>query len=389
MGRSPRQSHRIPKLVNGRGTIPIDVTYKGVGRIRVSSGTTDDQTYLELRQMMDSLYNHGNLGTLEAIRSKSVEPLVVLYQTRTKGIGTSVTVNLDKPILESIYDWLDSSPSLKESTKKSYRGQIKSFESVVSSTDSMTVLVDRLKTFRKLKQKEKFHETFNKTKAVLMSYVWEEYGRTSQLYFEVSGVESLKRNRQHDQYGLEVSDVVQLTDGAPETVYEMVWSMCFTGMRPYEYLETNQVTWKADKVKDPISNQVTESTYIHKPNPGHGNKGGSRHTLNPFPTELVKPRIQYRQFNRYIKDLQTKLGRNISQTTFRHTFVHWCQLAGIPDTRIEVYQGYKHKGTLGIYKGYKDHAYMTEDNELLRNYISKWKAVKVNPLASKFFETKS
>jgi len=60
-------------------------------------------------------------------------------------------------------------------------------------------------------------------------------------------------------------------------------------------------------------------------------------------------------------------------------------LAGIPDTRVEVYQGYKHKGTLGIYKGYKEHAYMEEDNKALREYILRWKTVKVNPLAAEFF----
>ncbi|MEN9790478.1 MAG: hypothetical protein RLZZ63_136, partial [Gemmatimonadota bacterium] len=82
MGRPPSPRFLIPKLVNGRGTIPIDVTYKGVGRIRVSSGTTDDQTYIEIRQMMDDLYNHGNLTTLKSLQSKSVRPLVVLSQTK-------------------------------------------------------------------------------------------------------------------------------------------------------------------------------------------------------------------------------------------------------------------------------------------------------------------
>jgi len=385
MGRPPRQKYLIPSLVNGRGRIPIDVTYKGVGRIRVSSGTTDDQTYLEIRQMLDDLYNVGNLSTLKAIQSKSVQPLIVLNQTKNKGIKTTVTANLDRPILQTIYNWIESTSTLKASTKKSYSGQISSFASVVSSTDTFAVLVDRLKSFRRLKQREHFHETFNKTKAVIMSCVYEEYGRTSQLYFEVSGIDNLKRTKQKTQYGLEVTDVVQLTTDAPEIVYDMVWSMCCTGMRPYEYMEREGVTWGSESVKDPISGRMTLSTYIHKPNPGHGNKGGSRHTLNPFPDELAKPRIQYRQFNRYIKTLQKTIGRDISQTTFRHTFVHWCQLAGIPDTRIEVYQGYKHKGTLGIYKGYKEHAYMEEDNKALREYILKWKTVKVNPLAAEFF----
>lgn len=57
----------------------------------------------------------------------------------------------------------------------------------------------------------------------------------------------------------------------------------------------------------------------------------------------------------------------------------------IPNERISVYQGYKHKGTLGIYMGYKEHAYMDEDNERLRNYILKNKSVKVNPNAKVWF----
>jgi len=385
MGRPSNPRFLIPQLVNGRGTIPIDVSYKGVGRIRLSSGTTDDQTYIEIRQMMDDLYNHGNLTTLKSLQSKSVRPLVVLSQTKRKGIKTSITSDLEKPILETLYKWIDTTTELKDSTKKSYRGQIQSFARVVSASDTMEQLVDRLRSYRKLKQKHNFHETFNKTKAVLMSFVYEEYGRTSQLYFEVGGVDNLHRIKKTIQFGLEVSDIVALTKSAPDHISEMIWSMVFTGMRSYEYLESHGVSWKSEKVKDPTTKRMTDCIYIDKPNPGHGNKGGSRWTLNPFPDEIKKSSVQYRQFNRYLHTLEKQIGRTINQTTFRHTFVHWCQLSLIPNERISVYQGYKHKGTLGIYMGYKEHAYMDEDNERLRTYILKNRSVKVNPNAKMWF----
>jgi hypothetical protein len=387
MPRVPTPKFLIPKLVNGRGTIPIDVSFKGVGRIRVSSGTTDEQTYVDIRQMLDELYNHANIATLKAIQSKSVKPLLVLAQTKNRGIKTSITEDLSRPILTALAEWLETTPSLKDATKKSYRGQIDSFAQVVTASDTMEVLVDRLKSYRKLKQRQQFHDTFNKTRAALMSFVKAEFGKTSQLYFELSAVENLKRLRnKNNQFGLEVSDVVALTEGAPKDISAMVWSMASTGLRSYEYLQDEGVTWKAEKVKDPIANVSTESVYVDKPNPGHGNKGQSRWTLNPFPSELVKPSVAYRQFNRYLKKLQPVIGRKVSLTTFRHSFVHWCQLAGIPNERIEVYLGHKHKGTIGIYMGYKEHAYMSEDNAKLRSYIQATRTVNVNPNWTKFFE---
>ena len=128
---------------------------------------------------MDDLYNVGNLDTLKAIQAKAVLPIVVLNQTKNKGIKTSITADLNKPILETIYRWLDATSEIKDSTKKSYRGQIKSFEQVVLKSDTMMVLLDRLKKYRKSKQQKKYHETFNKTKAVLMSFVKDTYGKTS------------------------------------------------------------------------------------------------------------------------------------------------------------------------------------------------------------------
>ena len=384
MRRSASPTFRVPKLANGRGNLPIDCQYKGIGRIRCSSGTTDEGTYLEIRQMMDDLYNVGNFDTLKAIQAKTVLPIVVLSQTKNKGIKTSITADLNKPILETIYRWLDTTSEIKDSTKNSYRGQIKSFEQVVLKSDTMMVLLERLKKYRKSKQ-QKYHETFNKTKAVLMSFVKDTYGKTSHLYFEIQNVEHLKRIRPKIQHGLEVSDIVSLTNDAPEQIAEMIWSMTYTGMRSYEYLQTNDVSWKAEKVKDPISKTSTDSIYIHKPNPGKGNKGQSRRTLNPFPDETATASVQYRQFNRYLKALGTTLGQPINQTIFRHTFVHWCLLSGIPRDRVDVYMGHKDLSTLGHYKGYKDHAYMDLDNETLRTYIVKSKPIKVNPKAKDFF----
>ncbi len=333
---------------------------------------------------MDDFYNVGNFDTLKAIQAKTVLPIVVLSQTKNKGIKTSITADLNKPILETIYRWLDTTSEIKDSTKNSYRGQIKSFEQVVLKSDTMMVLLERLKKYRKSKQ-QKYHETFNKTKAVLMSFVKDTYGKTSHLYFEIQNVEHLKRIRPKIQHGLEVSDIVSLTNDAPEQIAEMIWSMTYTGMRSYEYLQTNDVLWKAEKVKDPISKTSTDSIYIHKPNPGKGNKGQSRRTLNPFPDETATASVQYRQFNRYLKALETTLGQPINQTIFRHTFVHWCLLSGIPRDRVDVYMGHKDLSTLGHYKGYKDHAYMDLDNETLRTYILKSKPIKVNPKAKDFF----
>ncbi|MCO4101475.1 MAG: hypothetical protein HEQ38_19195 [Gemmatimonas sp.] len=54
------KTYKVPKLVNGRGTLPIDRQFGTVGnievgRMRVASGTTDPTTWQTYMTMLDSL----------------------------------------------------------------------------------------------------------------------------------------------------------------------------------------------------------------------------------------------------------------------------------------------------------------------------------------------
>ena len=86
---------------HGRGKLPVQRSYSGVGRIRVSSGTTDARTYQRVVEAMDEQYNLGNLTVLEQIRDKKVAPLTLLTAVNQGGVNAERNLDVKRPLKES------------------------------------------------------------------------------------------------------------------------------------------------------------------------------------------------------------------------------------------------------------------------------------------------
>ena len=71
MKRTTKSSRVIPKLVNGRGTIPLSVRTI-VGHIRVPSGTTDPDTYRDIRAIVSEWNNLGRAENLQLIKDREI-----------------------------------------------------------------------------------------------------------------------------------------------------------------------------------------------------------------------------------------------------------------------------------------------------------------------------
>lgn len=358
-GRRPKARYTVPSLINGRGTIPIDRSFRGVGRIRTASGTTDDAVYVRMMDALDSLYDAGNLPTLEALRDGQVTAMEVYANTVKKGATSQMTVNLDRPLIDTINSWLVNH-AIKDATRKSYADHLAVLYKFCNAKDQLRELVKRLDAFRKSSMKRKTGTTFNRTRAVLMAFAKSEYRDTSPFYQSIRQVPVIPNVRSgQSNMAVSVGDIVRLTDAIDPKAAPMVWSMCFGGFRLGEYLEKNQVTWETKK----------DRLIIHIHNPGHGNKGYTRTVMLPFP--LTQSTIGDRQFRRYIDRAKGPLSLDVTTHTFRKCFAHWMELAGIPRTRRMAYLGHGKTDVTDIYEVHDVEKYLIEDADTFKAFVDK------------------
>ena len=373
VGRRRKVRYTVPKLVNGRGTIPIDRSFKGVGRIRIVSGTTDETVYLKMMDTLDNIHDAGNVPTLEALRDGSVTMMEVYSNAIQKGVTSQMTVNLDTPLKETLTEWLKTH-EVKDSTRRSYKQHLDLIYKVCTVTDVVRDLPKRLDTYRRSAIKRNIGTTFNRVRAVVMAFAKARYRDTSDFYLSIKQVPSVAIQRKGvGNVALPVTDIVTFTQGMNNKCVEMVWSMCTGGFRLGEYLEENDTTW----------NTTNDRLNIIKNNPGHGNKGYTRTVMLPFP--VSKPTLGERQFRRHLETAVKKSGLKVSSHTFRKCFSHWMELSGIPRTRRKGYLGHGKSDITDIYEVHDVEKYLRDDAKDFRDFVEKHRNQIVNPKAREFF----
>jgi len=351
--------YTVPRLVNNRGTLPIRRSYKGVGEIRVASGTTDPTTYVRLLQMLDELANVGNLGTLASIKSRAVSPMEALSAVKAQGVHTSLTGNQDKPIRKTIEEWLDGY-EVKDNTKRGYRSHLAGFYKKVSATDTVRDIPERLEQFRKLCQRRGIQRSFNHVRTALLAFARSEYKRRSHLYEAIRELEPLPVTQKLKNEAVEVSRIAEFTKGIPAPYQNIIWGMCYSGMRIGEFYEAEGSRWEATK----------DRLNVFKDEPGHGNKGYTRTVPLPFP--LTKPERSQKSLRRVIAahNAQHSAKKSkITPHTFRKCFVHWCSEAGIPLARRKAYVGHAAQTITDIYEKHDVDKYLGGDADALRKFI--------------------
>ena len=357
-GRRAKVRYKVPVSNKGRGKLRIDRSVKGIGRIRISSGTKDPDTYIKILEVLDDLENVGNLPTLQALKDGQVTALEVYSNAMNNGVKNQMTVNLDRPLIPTIEAWLEDH-DVKDKTRKSYRAHLNVFKSHTKSSDTVRHLVQRLDDYRKSASKKRTATTFNRTKALLLAFAKNEYGAATELYLKIQQVPNVKNTKQGQvPVALAVQDVVRLTDAMEsEKAKEMVWSMCYAGFRIGEYLEQNEVEW----------NTTTDTLNIVKHNPGHGNKGYSRVVFLALP--LSKPALGERQFRRHIDAATASTGLKATSHTFRKCFAHWMEMAGIQRTRRQAYLGHANQSVTDLYEKHDVSKYLKEDARQFREFV--------------------
>lgn len=348
--------HKIPKLVNGRGTLPINQSYEGVGKIRVASGTKDPNTYLAILKAMDGVYNAGNLDTLESLRDKVITPLELLQSVKKSGVHKVININTSVLLIQTILDWLEHH-NIKETTRRGYKSHLDLFFKTCKATDTIKDLTKKFEAYRKVCIKKDTARSFNQCRAALLAFAKSEYKKKSSIYIDLSDIEVLpvKKKLKNDAVGVE--DVVTFTSVLEDPFPQIIWDMCYTGLRISEYLETLDTTWevKVDRI------EVTNN------NVGHGNKGGNRIVMLPY--HVDKPTRKHQAIRRAFIRAKKATGISLTPHSTRKCFDHWCNEAGISDVRIKAYMGHQSMSITQMYRKHEVDSHLASDAKLFKDYV--------------------
>ena len=338
--------HRI----NHHGTFVIDRRYKGIGRIRRASGTKDRKTLKRILGMLTEIHNQGKRSILCEIRDGVVSPMEV-YGYWTEGRLEHLPSALSlQPVIPTIPDWIDNTFEGVATTKRNYKSEISRFCKVVGENLPIQDLPIGLKRYRKHCIETTNHRTFNGCRVVLLSYLNKNVGRSHALYGKVSDIPNLKLIPKRKAPQLSVAEAISLIKQLPQAHADIVRAMIYTGMRWNEVIEEGANEWQVEKDRIVIK----------------GTKTKNSDRFVPLIQEILKPARGSNAFRKQLK----RLRKDLSPRSFRRSYAHWMEMAGIPRSRRRLYLGHSGpKDTTDIYEHHQVEAFLKEDAQVMEKWI--------------------
>lgn len=374
----------MPKCVNGRGFPRVKrscgvVNGELVGRINVSSGTSNPVTYNRLHSMLDDLVERGDSKTLVRIRDNGKngpgwnaqvrdkahhqEILEVLRSWRT---GRDIeSISGWRPLTETLNEWIEvaetrTSGPLAERTRKSYRNNIRQLlkfaaeESSEPSTDAdLPALVSG---YRVWCSEREYWVPFNQALTMCQSYARQvgRDGTDNALYKAVRRISGLSTKRKRERENLTVREVRDLMQKLPNREAQHVWNMCCLATRPDEY---GKGQWE-------VKHHAEYGTYVQI----NGTKNGNAVRVVPLVEGVSRAPFADSTFRRC---LRKAVGSNYLPRDFRSTGKRWRIEAGIDPSRCRQYFGHSMAGIADRYDtgGLLNH--VAPDAARLNEYIQR------------------
>ena len=226
------------------GSLPIDLQFKGIGRLHVRSGTLRRQTRDAMKQMLRTLYQVGRLDVLRDIRANRVSVMQVYEQYRQGKLHELPTGDLMRPLASSWTEWLEQ----KEIAARTRRDYTEAWTRLQATPDAtLTDLPALLATHRKASLGVRAR-TFNKDRAALLAFVHAVLGEAHWLALACKRVTPLKlaRERQLPFNPLTVEQAKALAAKMEPHHARTFWAFLLTGMRPEEMFEEIGNTWNVE-----------------------------------------------------------------------------------------------------------------------------------------------
>lgn len=363
---------RQTRVVNGKkvptGSLMIDKRFRGIGRVKVASGTLNKATYNAYLTALNDLYASGQF-----------DPILALKEKRTVGTEGTVTPKMvydwwrdrSKPVpwskdnvnaFDSLNAFIESAGGdrrLADTTRRTYAKRLNVLETKFGiSKLSLRELPEVLEKYqRECESKQPPQEAaFRNTRALLQGCIGDVLGSDSAAYKAVVKL-GLVRTRglikKVKQNPFTPSELDAALKACDDTVFsDIVWFMCCVGCGPKEFFEDGW-EFESDKVIRVYGNKNKRRFNRPVPVVFQG--------LRPNPAALGK-----RMFSKKFQ----QVFPTHTPYDLRRTFQTWCLKAGVDRMHFKVYSGH----ALSISEHYTEedvNRWIDKDRVLLADYIGK------------------
>jgi integrase len=337
-------------------TLIIDRQFRGVGRLKVRSGTMNEVVRRKINEMLDELFDAGRLEILRAIREQEVYVMEVYSAFRAKQLDKLVIGPTARPIAIAMKSWIDKlvtdgpspdySPKHKEAHETSRR-VLEKARGAAKVADVASVLEE----LRESAWARKHPRSFNMTRSSVLSFIRSTLKRSHPLWLAVAAVEKRRVKKATKRTPLTVEQMRNFFPH-PETDWldAIAWGMATTGMGGKEYWGRWNVL--ADRV------HIAGTKTAHRTT-------DSRVRDVPLIWTPAVPKFNRRKFE---DDLRTRT-RSITVYDLRRTYATWLEAAGIIRARRITYLGHSRGDVTGLYEQHEVDAYLADDAQKLRAFL--------------------
>jgi integrase len=331
-------------------TLPIDVQFKGVGRLHLRSGTQKKQVRDAMKAMLRQLYPL-RVDVLRDIKAGTVTVQEVYERYRLGRLDQLPTGFLMRPLKAAWNDWLDQK-EIGHYTEHDYRNAL----CRLLTHDPRATVADLPAAMKAHRQasRGKRPRSFNKDRSAALSFLSSALGAHHWLYGEVarSAVLKIPKAVKLPVNSLTVEQARTLAEKIPPRHLFSFWGMALTGMRPEEWFEQWECRWTA------------EGDGIRM----YGTKRPASDRTVPRVGEIVKPVTGRLAFYRALRKASDD---TVAPYDLRRSYAVWLELAGIPTYRQDYYCGHGPKNMNELYKRQRECGpYLADDAAAITRLIS-------------------
>jgi integrase len=311
------------------GSLPIDLQFRGVGRLHLRSGTTKRQVRDSMKAMLRTLYQMGRQDVLRDLKANRISVMALYERYRHGSLHELPTGELMRPLGATWTEWLVGH-EIAESTRKDYQSAWTRLGAAEEAT--FTDLPALLAVHRRASLGVR-PRTFNKDRAAIMAFVNAELGDAHWLALACKRIALLKigKERKLPFHPLTVEEAKALAAKLERHHARTLWAFCLTGMRPEEMFEEHGNAWSM------------EDTGIRI----HGTKSPAADRIVPRIGILVKPDTGRLAFYRALRGAS---GETVAPYDLRRTYARWLDLARIPQFRQDYYMAHGPRDLNALYK---------------------------------------
>lgn len=324
-------------------TLLVDRNFKGVGRIKRASGTTQAKVRRKLSEMLTALHESGRLDVLRAIRDGQLAMLTVYDAYQRRALDALPLAGTLRPLGEAMQKWIDSADV---SPKHAYSlGQsLKYFLGVQADAkvNDLPAILEQLRDTLGVKHPR----SFNYARVAASRFIRATLKKSHPLYGAVTDVEPRKVTPKRKRQPLTVAEMRNRFPDLTNHDDAIAWGIATTGMGAKEYWGR----W----------NVLADRIHIE----GTKRKGRVRDV--PLILQPAVPRVHRRTWEDHIRDKHV----GVTPYDLRRTYANWMEAAGIPRTRRKLYMGHGTKDVTDLYERHEVDAFVVADAVRLRDFIN-------------------